>query len=235
MKMKKLIRSTGRGLAYATAFAAAAYASYVGYTWLRFGQVTEAATPEEQDALLDRFIPVYDIVERHNVHVGAPPDIVFAAACDLDLERSPIIRAIFKTREWIMRGEPDRTQERGGLISQMRAIGWGVLAEVPNREIVMGAVTQPWVANPIFRPLSPAEFVKFHDPDYVKIVWTLRTDPTGPSETVFRTETRAAATDVVARSKFRRYWSLVSPGVMVIRRMLLGLLKTEAEGHSPRI
>jgi hypothetical protein len=29
--------------------------------------------------------------------------------------------------------------------------------------------------------------------------------------------------------KFRRYWSLVSPGVVLIRRLSLGLVKTEAE------
>ena len=59
----------------------------------------------------------------------------------------------------------------------MRAMGWGVLAEIPGREIVMGAVTQPWEADVVFRPLPSAEFAAFAEPGFVKIVWTLRADP----------------------------------------------------------
>ena len=79
-----------------------------------------------------------------------------------------------------------------------------MLAEIPGREIVMGAVTQPWMANVVFRALPPDEFASFHEPDYVKIVWTLRADPRGPSESTFRTETRAVATDPGPRARFRR-------------------------------
>jgi hypothetical protein len=49
----------------------------------------------------------------------------------------------------------------------------------------------------------------------------------GPATSVFRTETRAVATDAFARAKFRRYWSFVSPGIWLIRRMSLGPLKRE--------
>jgi hypothetical protein len=38
---------------------------------------------------------------------------------------------------------------------------------------------------------------------------------------IFRTETRAVATDAVARAKFRRYWSFLSPGISLIRRAVL--------------
>ena len=77
---------------------------------------------------------------------------------------------------------------------QTRSIGWGVLAEVPGREIVMGAVTQPWLADVVFRTLPPDTFAAFAEPDYVKIVWTLRSYPIGDTESVFRTETRVSTT-----------------------------------------
>ena len=93
----------------------------------------------------------------------------------------------------------------------------------------MGAVTQPWEANVVFRPLPPAEFVAFDEPDYVKIAWTLRADPVDDNESIFRTETRVMTTDAVARRKFRWYWARFSPGIVVIRRVMLGLLKNEAE------
>ena len=77
-------------------------------------------------------------------------------------------------------------------------------AEVPGREIVVGGVTKPWEANPTFRALPPDEFQGFCEHDYVKIVWTLRADPVGTAESIFRTETRVITTNPAARAKFRR-------------------------------
>jgi hypothetical protein len=111
----------------------------------------------------------------------------------------------------------------------MQSIGWGVLADVPHREIVMGAVTRPWDANVVFRAVPPGEFASFHDPGYVKIVWTLRADPIDGGHSIFSTETRALATDAIARSKFRTYWSFLSPGIILIRMAAVRAARTEAE------
>jgi hypothetical protein len=219
----------GRWLAAGTAAAAALYAAYVATTWYRYGTVTPQVSGEDRDALLDQFMPTYDVVERHHVRVAAPAGITFEAATEMHLQQSPMVRGIFKAREWIMRSHPARQSATPAFLSQMRSIGWGVLAEVPGREIVMGAVTQPWMADVVFRPLPPRAFVAFHEPDYVKIVWTLRADPFGPVDSIFRTETRVITTDPAARAKFRRYWAFASPGIILIRWALLGSLKTEAE------
>ncbi|HEY8549296.1 MAG TPA: hypothetical protein VIL35_05010 [Vicinamibacterales bacterium] len=83
---------------------------------------------------------------------------------------------------------------------------------------------------PIRCSMIPAEdFAAFDEPDYVKIVWTLRADPVGDEASVFRTETRAVATDEGARTKFRTYWSFLSPGIWMIRRLSLKPLKARAE------
>ena len=110
-----------------------------------------------------------------------------------------------------------------------KSIGWGVLAEVPGREVVMGAITRPWEADVTFRALPPAEFAAFAEPGFVKIAWTLRADPVGERESIFRTETRAVATDDAARQRFRSYWSWASPGIALIRWLSLEPLKREAE------
>jgi putative membrane protein len=70
-----------------------------------------------------------------------------------------------------------------------------VLAEKPDREIVLGSVTQPWVAAPVFRSVPAAEFRDFGEPGYVKIAWTLRADPTDENRATFHTETRVCTTD----------------------------------------
>ena len=208
--------------------AAGAYAGYVGVTWLRYGHTAPSKT-DEADPLLDRFIPAYDVVERHHIHVAAPAEMTFAAACEQDLMSLPIARAIFRARELVLGSEPGTATQPRGLLEMTKSIGWGVLAEVPGRELVMGAVTQPWEANVVFQPLPPAEFAAFNEPGFVKIAWTLRADPIGTDASIFRTETRAVATSTVSRAKFRRYWSLLSPGIIVIRWASLRPLKTEAE------
>ena len=77
--------------------------------------------------------------------------------------------------------------------------------------------------------MPPDQFATFDEPGYVKIAWTIRADPVNAKESIFRTDTRAFATDPSARSRFQRYWSLLSPGIIVIRWALLGPVKREAE------
>jgi hypothetical protein len=93
----------------------------------------------------------------------------------------------------------------------------------------MGAVTQPWLADVVFRGVPPEDFAAFEEPDYVKIAWTVGVTPRDDGSSVFRTETRAVATDRAARARFRRYWTLVSPGIVLIRWEMLRLVKREAE------
>jgi hypothetical protein len=190
------------------------------------------STPENADALLDRFMPVYEIAERHHIRVGAPAETTFAASCDMDLLASPIARAIFKARELLLGGKPDASTAPRGLLAATKALGWGVLAEVPGREVVMGAVTKPWEGDVVFRAVPPGDFAAFDEPGYVKIAWTLRADAVSPGESVFRSETRAVATDAAARARFRRYWAFLSPGIIVIRWTTLWPLKRAAEGRS---
>jgi hypothetical protein len=225
---KRSLQTAVRWLAGAFAVGVAAGAGYVGTTWVRYGRPS-SPTPDEADPLLDRFMPTYDIAERHHIRVDAPADITFAAACETDLMQSGVARAIFKAREVILRSEPDDADRPRGVLALMTSIGWGVLTVEPGREVVVGAVTKPWEANVVFRALPPEEFAAFHEPGYVKIAWTLRADPTGATESIFRTETRAVATDATARTKFRRYWSFLSPGIIAIRWVALKPVKIEAE------
>jgi hypothetical protein len=224
------IRTVVRWTIGAFGVAAAAYTAYVATAWTNYGHATTDA--EAADPLLDRFMPRYDIAERHHIQVGAPAEITFAAAREVNLTHSAIVRTIFRAREVLLRSTPDTVRRPRGIVALTTSMGWGVLAEVPGRELVMGAVTQPWKANVVFRALPPDEFAAFNDPEYVKIVWTLRADPVDAAHSIFRTETRAVATNAEARRQFRRYWSVLSPGIIVIRWMALGPLKADAERRS---
>ena len=207
------------------------YGALVAKAWRGYGRPRAPAIGEE-DALLDDLIPVYDIVERHCIRVHASANVALRAASEVDLFASPVVRLIFKTRQVVLRAEPQEASAPSGLVELAKSLGWGVLSESPGREIVMGAVTQPWKPNVVFESLPAEAFQQFSTPDYVKIAWTLRADPAGAHNSMFRTETRALATDATARAKFRRYWALVSPGVWFIRRLTLRPIKRRAERQS---
>jgi hypothetical protein len=222
------LRRGATWLATAIGVSAAAYGALAGIAWYRYGAV-RPPDPAEADPLLDRFMPIYEIVERHHIRVAAPAAITLDAACQANLDASPVVRSIFRAREILMGATGERPPRTTTLLADMQAIGWGVLAEVPGREVVVGAVTKPWEANVTFRALPPDRFAGFSEPGYVKIVWTLRADPVGATASVFRTETRVVATDAQARARFRRYWSFVSPGIITIRWALLRPVKRDAE------
>jgi hypothetical protein len=208
--------------------AGAVYVAYALTAWGRYGRPRRPAAGEA-DPLLERFMPGYEVVERHHVAVAAPPAITLAAAGEMDLGENRLIRAVFKSRELILGGTADATARPRGLLALMQSLGWAVLLEVPGREVILGCVTRPWEPNPTFRGVPPEAFAGFGEPGYVKIAWTLRADPEGASASIFRSETRAIATDRAARARFRLYWACLSPGIVLIRRLMLGPLKAEAE------
>jgi hypothetical protein len=228
MNAKEFRRFAVKWSAFGVGLTAFSYATNVFVNFLRYGR-PKVAKSANADALLDIFMPNYEVVDRHSVSIAAPADLALAIATEMDLESCLVIRAIFKGRELILRSERDNAARPRGLLAEMKSLGWRVLAELPGREIVVGAVTKPWEPNPVFRGLAPDEFMTFHEPGYVKIIWTLRADSVGKAASVFRTETRAVATDKEARKKFRRYWSFLSPGIVAIRSVMLPAVKTEAE------
>ena len=233
MTRSETIRRVGKVAAGTAAIAAAGYAAIAARAWLRFGHAPRASTPADQDPLLDTFMPNYEIVERHRIAVNAPASVTLEAARRLDLANACVPRALFTARGMILRAHavPSPT---GGLVAAMHQIGWGVLADRPGQEIVFGAVTRPWESNPVFRSVPAAEFAGFRDPGFVKIAFTLRADAVGADTSVFRTETRALATDAGARRLFRRYWAMVSPGVAMIRLALLNPVNAAAERQARR-
>ncbi len=226
MRTERVRNTSARILAGVAAVGAAAGLGFLARTWYRYGRVSDRFA----DPLLDRFMPVCEVAERHEIRVAAPAEVTYAAAMNLDLRRSRVVQAIFRAREVLLRAQPSSVEVRArSFIEEMRGIGWGVLAEVPGRAIVMGAYTQPWHADVTFHSLPPAEFAAFDEPGYVKIVWTLAAEPRGSAASVFRTDTRVATTDAAARRRFRPYWTIFAAGILLIRHRALALVRSEAE------
>jgi hypothetical protein len=205
------------------------FGAWSAVAWARYGHVNPMRHP--CDELLDRFLPNPGVDEYHLIEVRAPAAVTLAAAKETDLQASPIAKAIFWLRAIpaLLRGEPFRPHESRGIVEETLGLGWGVLAEEPDREIVIGAYTQPWHELVAFHPLPPEQFAGFDQPGYVKIAWTLGAEPLGANRSLLVTRTRAVATDPHARRKFRRSWAPMSAGIVLIRYAALPRMRNEAE------
>jgi hypothetical protein len=192
---------------------------------------TATYTSEERRSetrAIERFIPAWDIRTCHETIVQAPADTVFGVAEHFDLQSIPLVRMIFWLRGKLMTASRSSPRRPAGLVEETKSLGWGELSRRP-RELVMGAVTQPWLADVTFTPVPPDEFLGFGEPDRVKIVWTIEAVPVEPSLTLLRTETRVRATDMVAREKFLRYWRFAQYGIQLIRWLHLPAVRRAAE------
>ncbi len=219
--MKKQI---GLGIAAGAGVAALTYGGFAATTWLRYGK--RSALPV---TTLAAFIPEPEVSERHRTVVDAPPEVVFAALHNVELSESPVIRLIIETRKLAMGGKDKTEPLPPPLLAQVKALGWGVLEETPGREIAFGAVCKPWEGDVKFRAVPAAELAAFAEPGYAKIAWSVTVTRLGGMRTLIRTETRVVTTDAESRRRFRRYWAFVSPGVGLIRREMLRLIKRKAE------
>jgi hypothetical protein len=185
--------------------------------------------------LIAQYLPTYDVRDYHETQVMAPAETAYAVLRALDLQRSWVVQALF-----VLRSLPGRLLRRpsppppsGTFLDQALAIGWVILEEVPGRELVAGAVTQPWKSVVKFQGLPPAEFLRFSTPGFTKIVWAIAARPVTPDVSVLSIETRVLATDPASRRTFRLYWCVVSPGVRLIRRVALYHARHELERLRP--
>jgi hypothetical protein len=173
-------------------------------------------------------MPRYEIAEVHQTDVSAPAALTFETACDLDLQDSRIAGALFKAREFIIGSLPEAEPQPALRPRQFEAIGWRILADT-SHQFVLGGVIQPWRSDAKFIGVPKEDFATFNDPGYVKILFTLEAAPRGANHSVFRTVTRVCTTDAEARRRFRLYWSFFSPGIKLLRHVLLRAVKQNAE------
>ena len=202
------------------------WGTYAVICWRRYGRVRVRSHRGDP---LDPFIADPEIDEQHETRVRGPVAVAMKTLRELDVNRSPLVWLIFnlRTLPTRLRGGPVQWEYKG-LVDQMLAIGWGVLAVIPDRLFVAGAITKPWEADVQFRALPPAEFERFDEPGYVKIVWTLEADelPSG-HESIVRTRIRVKTTDPSARNRFRRYWAILSPGIILVHYEIVRLARRE--------
>ena len=179
--------------------------------------------------LIDRFLPDYDVVEHHAVDVDAPVDEAYRAVKELDLARSPVALALL-----FVRGLPHLFT--GAVKPKLRLqlddiveSGFVVLAEEPGQELVLGIVGKFWQLSSGVHRIRPEEFVGFDTPGFAKAAWNFVVSARPGGGSRVETETRIVSTNDDARRQFSRYWWLIGRFSALIRRIVLGQIKREAE------
>jgi hypothetical protein len=179
--------------------------------------------------LIDEFLPDYDVVEHHAVDVDAPVDEAYRAVKELDLARSPVVLALL-----FVRGLPHLFT--GAVKPKLRLqlddiveSGFVVLGEEPDRELVLGVVGKFWQLSSGVHRIDPEEFTAFDEPGFAKGAWNFLVRERDGGGSRVETETRILSSDDEARRQFSRYWWLIGRFSALIRRIVLGQIKREAE------
>ena len=180
---------------------------------------------------LDEFAPVYQFSESHSIEIHASRARVYAAIRQVPAGEIKLLR----TLTWIRRlgrasppGILNAPQNEPILDLALRS-GFLLLADEPDREIVIGALVR---APPGWRPSkkpSPDDFKALNAPGFALASMNFVIEETGPDQCVVTTDTRVFATDPSSRRKFGEYWRVIYPGSALIRRMWLQAIKKRAE------
>lgn len=185
--------------------------------------------------LLDDFLPTYDFNEIHSVLVHAYPQQVFDAIKRVTAAEMPLVQTLFAIRalpaRFMRMGRGVEVVGTRAVLDQALNGGFVLLAEVADRELVLGTVGQFWSlrGGPSPALSTPEAFAPFNEAGYAKAAMNFYLEASANASVRLTTETRILALDPDSRRKFARYWRLIYPGSALIRRMWLQAIKRRAE------
>lgn len=184
--------------------------------------------------LIDDFLPAYDVTEHHYLDIQASVEKLYAAAHELDLSRSRLLRGLF-----LLRGLPAflfshrRSQAGLGLnLAGLHRSGFILLGEIPQQEIVLGLVGKFWTPSGGIQRLDAAGFQNFTTSGFAKAVWNFSLERRTAAAIRLHTETRVLCLDAASRRRFRFYWLFIRPFSGLVRMEILRTLKHNAENLS---
>jgi hypothetical protein len=154
---------------------------------------------------LDRWLPHYDVRDRHSRRLPVDPARALAALVETPVGCDGLTRALLAVRGLRAGGLP--------IGRFFETLGFSLL-EQTETVLVVGASGRPWLPRGGLAPFDRT------GPGTVRIATDFRAEPAAGGS-VLSTETRVAAADEAARRAFRRYWLLVGPFSALIRRRWL--------------
>ena len=184
---------------------------------------------------LDRLVPSFQAAERHATTIAASADQVWAALTQVTVGELGRFRLLMGLRVLLGRllGRPRaRFDAEEPLLGWAVRFGFTVLGEDAGRELVVGAIGQPWRLGG-GRGMAVAggeDFAAFDQAGYAKMAANFRLVPLAGGRAIqLSTETRLVCTDAASARRFARYWWLIRPASGAIRRSWLAAIKRRAE------
>lgn len=168
---------------------------------------------------LDDWLPEFEVSERHEIVVDAPPSSVYASMRSVNPVGSGAVRFLFA-----LRGLP-QARSIDDFLGPMNFV---VLEEREGEEFVFGLIGRFWLLRGSLLAFEPDEFTGFDRPGYAKGAANFLVQPYG-DRSLLSTETRVRCTDDTSLRKFRRYWRLIGPFSGYIRKRWLASIKRDAE------
>jgi hypothetical protein len=183
--------------------------------------------------LLDDTLPVYDVAARYRTEVRASPAAVYHALWHADIGASRLIRFLLRLRwtpGWLAgQHRAARSTRRFRTLGDVVGRGFGVVAERPGDEVVLGTVGRFWRIVGEARAATPADFSAPLATGLARAAWSFRAVDAGRGRTELSTETRVQCADPGTRWRFRVYWALIAPASGWIRREVLRVVRQTAE------
>lgn len=182
---------------------------------------------------IDSLAPNPDAVETHRINIAASPEVVYRALWTADLGGSFVIKLLLALRslpEFLLHGVRPRNSEAN--LRTLIASGFGVLAEIPGQEIVLGVTGRFWRPTGNLFPFIREDFDQPVPPGISRAVWNFSVNQSRDGFTTLSTETRVICGDVASRRKFRFYWFLVRPFSGLIRNLMLRAVKRAVEART---
>lgn len=176
--------------------------------------------------LLDRWLATGQFQERHSILIDAGGEDIYDALMALDLARSPFIGPLFALRQLPARLVSGGRAPRIGLAMEQFLASFIPLQFDRPEGFVVGAVGQFWRSSGGMMAVDPGEFAGGSWPGYAKLAMSFEIAPTGELVTM----TRVDCPDAPTLRRFRPYWWLIRPASGLIRREMLRLTRSAAEG-----
>lgn len=179
--------------------------------------------------LIDSFAPNPDAVETHRIHINASPDAVYRALWTADLGSSLAIKFLLALRSapaFVLNPRKPLPRDRTITLPTLIDAGFGVLAEQPGKEIVLGVSGRFWRPTGNLSPFNRPDFDAPVPRGLARAVWNFHVEGVD-TQTTLSTETRIICGDRRSRRKFLAYWFFVRPFSGLIRRIMLRAVRRD--------
>jgi hypothetical protein len=183
-------------------------------------------------AAADRFLSGADLSVTELALVEASPERAYAAIGEADVSGDRVLGLLGGLTDLDRRFGGDEPQPRklGELLGP--ELGFVELAAEPPRLRAVGLAARYSPFDRGVERLEPGGFEPFDAPGHVKAVVAFSLDPQADGQTLVTCDVRVRATDDDTRSALRTTEFMVAPGLRLVCRRLLELVKQRAETGS---